>query len=100
MGFFTDEDDDDEDVSSQKDVDDRFERERRRPGVSFKRRPRFAQQQGQARWYGECGTGFWHQHVCIEVAYACRFLSFRNVCVWRHNKLVWAFYVLVQIVVK
>jgi hypothetical protein len=45
MGFFTDEDDDDEDVSSQKDVDDRFERAHRRPGVSFKRRPRFAQQQ-------------------------------------------------------
>ena len=55
--------DDNEDVSSQEDVDAGSLRARRRPRKAFVRRPRFAQQQGHARWYGEWGTGFWHKYI-------------------------------------
>lgn len=58
-----DEGDDEDEVSSYGDVDAGLERASRRPSVGFKRRPRFDQHQGHARWYGEWDTGFWHQYI-------------------------------------
>ena len=37
-----------------------------RERVGFKRRPRFNDKEGHGRWYGEWGTGFWHQYVDPE----------------------------------
>ena len=65
-GSFSDEDDD-EDVSSQEDVDAGSQQAFRRPRQAFLReRPRFRDRQGHARWYGEWGTGFWHQYIDRE----------------------------------
>ena len=54
------ESDDDEDVPSPAEV-----RVRERRGF-VRERPRFRERQGHARWYGEWGTGFWHQFVDRE----------------------------------
>ena len=55
--------DDDEDVPSQ-DVDADSQRARRRQTMAFTReKPRFRERDGQVRWYGEWGTGFWGQYV-------------------------------------
>ena len=62
----SDEGDEEQEVSSDEDVDAGFERVHRRPRVGFKRRPRFAQHKGHVRWYGEWGTGFWHQYIDRE----------------------------------
>ena len=35
----------------------------RRPRASFQRRPRFENKEGHDRWYGEWGSGFWHQYL-------------------------------------
>ena len=54
------ESDDDEDVPSPAEV-----RVRERRGF-VRERPRFRERQGHARWYGEWGTGFWHQFLDRE----------------------------------
>ena len=61
-GLFTPahESDDDEDVPSPAEV-----RVRERRGF-VRERPRFRERQGHARWYGEWGTGIWHQFVDRE----------------------------------
>ena len=52
--------DDDEDVPSPEEV-----RVRERRGF-VRERPRFTEREGHARWYGEWGTGLWHQYLDRE----------------------------------
>jgi hypothetical protein len=50
------------DTSSSSD-DERSSPRNTRERAVFRRRPRFGDKEGHARWYGDWGTGFWGQYV-------------------------------------
>ena len=58
--------DDGDSSTSSSDYENSSPAEAVRERVGFKRRPRFNDKEDHERWYGEWGTGFWHQYVDPE----------------------------------